>query len=346
MIPADAIVEKNMNAGTPDAIDTAWIKHVSGDNSHLTLKSYEQGREGFDGDAIHVIWLDEEPELPIYTECLLRTMTTKGIVYVTFTPLQGISDVVKQFLYPEPNQKKKFYVNATWNDAPHLDEATKNKYWASIPPHQRKARTEGVPDLGAGAIYPIAESDITIKDFPIPDHWPKAFGLDTGWNWTAAVWGARNRESDVVYIYDCYKRGQAEPPVHAEAIKARGVWIPGVGDAADINQYDGQQFLTIYQKLGLNLALPDKRSVEANIHEVWTRLSTGRLKVFETCSAWFEEFRLYRRGENGQIIRENDHLQAATQYLCKSGLPKMLTLTDTLPKYSTPSIVRSRSMWI
>src|SRR5262249_42134196 len=106
MIPADAIVEKNMNAGTPDAIDTAWIKHVSGDNSHLTLKSYEQGREGFDGDAIHVIWLDEEPELPIYTECLLRTMTTKGIVYVTFTPLQGISDVVKQFLYPNRTRRK------------------------------------------------------------------------------------------------------------------------------------------------------------------------------------------------------------------------------------------------
>jgi hypothetical protein len=83
-------------------------------------------------------------------------------------------------------------------------------------------------------------------------------------------------------VYDVYKRGLAEPPVHAEAIKARGRWIPGVGDAADISRYDGQQFLEIYRKLGLLLQLQDTRSVEANIHEVWTRSSTGRLKVFET----------------------------------------------------------------
>jgi len=163
MIPADAILDKSMKAGTPDAIDFAWIRHTSGGSSHVTLKTYEQGREAFDGDAVHVIWLDEEPALPIYTESLLRTMTTKGIVYVTFTPLQGISDVVKQFLYPEPGQQKKFYINATWNDAPHLDEETRKKYFASIPPHQRKARTEGVPDLGAGVIYPIAKTRLRSK---------------------------------------------------------------------------------------------------------------------------------------------------------------------------------------
>src|SRR5262249_28450196 len=56
--------------------------------------------------------------------------------------------------------------------------------------HQRKSRTEGVPDLGAGAIFPIAESDIIVKDFPIPEYWPRSYGMDTGWNWTAAVWGA------------------------------------------------------------------------------------------------------------------------------------------------------------
>jgi phage terminase large subunit-like protein len=338
MIPADAILDKSMRAGTPDAIDFAWIRYVSGGASHVTLKTYEQGREAFDGDAVHVIWLDEEPELPIYTESLLRTMTTKGIVYLTFTPLQGISDVVKQFLYPEQGQQKKFYINATWNDAPHLDEETRKKYFASIPPHQRKARTEGVPDLGAGVIYPIAESEITVQNFRIPDHWPRAYGLDTGWNWTAAVWGARDRESDVVYIYDVYKRGQAEPPVHAEAIKSRGTWIRGVGDAADINRYDGQQFLKIYQKLGLLLQLPDKRSVEANIHEVWTRLATGRLKIFESCVQWFDEFRLYRRDENGKIVRENDHLMASTQYLCKSGL----ALSSTKPEPRTAQPPRKR----
>ncbi len=99
MIPADAIPSKpKMKSGVPDAIDTAWIKHASGDYSHLTFKSYEQGREGFDGDAIHVIWLDEEATVSIYTECLLRTMTTDGILLQTYTPLSGLSELVKLFL--------------------------------------------------------------------------------------------------------------------------------------------------------------------------------------------------------------------------------------------------------
>jgi hypothetical protein len=75
-------------------------------------------------------------------------------------------------------------------------------------------------------------------------------------------------------------------------------------------------------------APPDKRSVEANIHEVWMRLSTGRLKVFESCLPWFEEFRLYRRDDNGKIVRENDHLMACTQYLCKTGVGRMITKPD------------------
>jgi len=39
------------------------------------LKSYDQGRESFQGTEQHVIWLDEEPPLPIYVEALTRTMT-------------------------------------------------------------------------------------------------------------------------------------------------------------------------------------------------------------------------------------------------------------------------------
>lgn len=43
--------------------------------------------------------------------------------------------------------------------------------WDSIPPYQRKARTKGIPVLGAGLIYPVDEEDIKVRDFPIPDHW-------------------------------------------------------------------------------------------------------------------------------------------------------------------------------
>ena len=209
------------------------------------------------------------------------------------------------------------------DDVPHLTKEAQEAILAGMPVHQREARRTGVPSLGSGAIFPILESEIAIDDFPIPEHWPRGFGMDTGWNFTAGVWGTRNREADIVYVYDVYKQSEEKPSVHADAFKSRGSWIPGAGDCADINRMDGEQFLATYRRLGLDLVLPDKRSKEANILEVWLRLTTGRLKIFKSCMAWWDEFRLYRRDENGKIVKANDHVMDATQYLIKTALNRM-----------------------
>jgi hypothetical protein len=244
-----------------------------------------------------------------------------------------------------PGAPSRYIVTATMDDVPHLSKEAQDSVLDAAAAYQREARRTGVPSLGSGAIFPIDERDITVADFQIPAHYPRGYALDSGWNWTAALWGARNLETDVVYVYDAYKRGQAEPPSHAEAIKGRGAWIPGVGDCADINRYDGVQFLQIYRTLGLVLDLPDKRSVEANIHEVYVRLTTGRLKFFKSLAILFDEFRVYRRDENGKIVRDNDHLMACLQYLCKSCVRLMKTRAECefRPAFYGPS--NNRSAW-
>ncbi len=98
LIPGDCIQEITWKAGVPNLIDTAQIKHASGRNSIIGLKSYQQGRGSFEGTEQDGIWLDEEPPLDIYGECLIRTATTNGMIYITFTPLEGCSEVVLQFL--------------------------------------------------------------------------------------------------------------------------------------------------------------------------------------------------------------------------------------------------------
>lgn len=97
LIPALDFGDISFKAGL-DIVEAAKIRHVSGRYSTIGLKSYEQGRGAFEGTAMHVIWLDEEPPAEIYGECVIRTATTDGIVMLTFTPLDGVSDTVKQFL--------------------------------------------------------------------------------------------------------------------------------------------------------------------------------------------------------------------------------------------------------
>jgi phage terminase large subunit-like protein len=84
--------------GVQDLIDTVKIKHRSGGWSKLGLKSYQQGRGSFEGTAQHVVWDDEEPPEDVYGEQIIRTATTGGILMLTFTPLEGMSEVVQRFL--------------------------------------------------------------------------------------------------------------------------------------------------------------------------------------------------------------------------------------------------------
>lgn len=98
MVPGDAIGPVTWKAGLTDLADTVRVKHVSGGWSLLGIKSYQQGRGSFEGTEQDGIWLDEEPPLDVYSECLVRTMTTDGRLLLTFTPLDGMSEVVMNFL--------------------------------------------------------------------------------------------------------------------------------------------------------------------------------------------------------------------------------------------------------
>lgn len=215
----------------------------------------------------------------------------------------------------------KYTVFAGWDDVPHLSERAKRELLESTPPYLRDARSKGIPSLGSGAIFPVAESEIVCDPFDLPEYWPRAFALDVGWNRTAAIWGALDRQSDILYLYSEHYRGQAEPSVHADAIKGRGSWIGGVIDPASRgrSQKDGEQLLQIYANHGLKLALA-KNSVESGLYDVWQRLSSGRLKVFKSLQSWLSEYRIYRRDEKGKIVKEHDHLMDATRYLVVSGI--------------------------
>ncbi len=98
LVPGDAIESCSWRGAFPDLADTVSIRHIAGGVSTLGIKSYQQGRGAFEGTEQDLVWLDEEPPLEVYVECLVRTMTTGGLVMVTFTPLEGMSDVVMSFL--------------------------------------------------------------------------------------------------------------------------------------------------------------------------------------------------------------------------------------------------------
>lgn len=98
LVPAARIGRLTRRSGVADAVDQCIVKHVSGYENVITFKSYEEGRTSFEAEGVDFIWLDEEPPLPIYQECKMRILTTRGRILSTFTPVEGMSETVLSLL--------------------------------------------------------------------------------------------------------------------------------------------------------------------------------------------------------------------------------------------------------
>ena len=339
MIPRDKLGKPRIIGNTNGACDFVQVRHNSGGWSQLQFKAYEQGRKAFQGTNVHFIWLDEEPPQQVFLECLQRGRAIDGRILLTFTPLSGHSEVVETFLnWQKTNQVGGSIItfHCAWDDVPHLDEQWKSATLAATPPYLRDARRRGIPSAGIGKVYTVEETEFVINPIPIPLHWRRVFGFDHGYFNTACVWVAYDKDSDIAYVYSDYKRGEVPMEMHALAIKARGDWIPGVGDAS-ARESDGKQIIDKYKALGVKLRLPDK-AVDAGIQEVLSRLSTGRLKVFSTCQKLLDEYRRYRYDDKQRIVKKNDHVLDALRYVIYSGLP--IATTQKLAPVSVGETVR------
>lgn len=356
LIPRDLIVETKYRTHPADTLDFIVVRHVSGGTSRLVVKSYEEGRESFQAANVDWIWLDEEPPWDIYSECIARFRgeTSFGQLVLTFTPLLGISEVICMFVPQfmenfnerEYEESGRAFVNCTLDDVPHISAEDKLKKIANTLPHEREARTRGMPSIGEGMVFPVAEDSFLIDPIPggVPKHFPRLYGLDPGRRTTAAVWGAHDTDSDIIYLYSEHYLKEQLPPVHAVAIRARGHWIPGIIDPASKKRIEDkdESLLDYYTdaKFGLGLRLrpyqhkkgPEgQTSVAVGILEVLQRLTTGRLKIYRTMPHWLREFRRYARDKHGKIIKHDDHLMDATRYLVMGIGNAMLPHEPSLP---------------
>ena len=331
-IPLKLIGETVRKPGVPNAFNSVVIKHTSGGYSRIGFKAYEMGKEKWMGESLDVIWLDEEPPQSIYSQALTRTADKGGIVYMTFTPEQGMTETVAQFVNNLKTGQE--LIQATWDDAPHMTKEIRDQILSALPPHERKMREMGIPQLGSGLVFPIAEDDIICEHFEIPDYFPRICAIDFGWDHpTACVWVAWDRDSDIVYVYDSYAMRQETVPVHASAIKSRGFWIPVVYpmDGRQADKGSGKSLAVQYREEGVNLLRehftnPPQtgmkegsggNSVEAGVMEMLTRFQTKRLKIFENQGKLMEELRMYHRKE-GKIVPMNDDVISALRYAVMS----------------------------
>lgn len=350
-VPKSALVDWSRKSGVADALDGIVVRHggggdVQAGHSALNFKSFDQGRSKWQADTLDFVWFDEEPPLDVYSEGVTRTNATKGMVYGTFTPLKGMSDVVSRFLMEESPDRR--VVQMTIDDAEHYTPEERARIVAGYPAHEREARAKGIPMLGSGRIFPVAEESILCDPLPIPAHWVQIVGIDFGWDHPfAACRCAWDRDADVWYVIATYAEAQVSSAIHAAAVRPWGTWIP-VAWPHDGYQHDkgsGDELAAQYRAHGLNMLAEHAthesggNGVEAGIAEMLERMQTGRFKVFRGQDDWIQEFRLYHR-ENGKVVKERDDRLSATRYALM-----MRRFAETEPN-TRPRARRAGSGWM
>lgn len=326
MIPRERFVDKpSLARGITDAYDTIQVQHrtsgVVDGVSIIRFKSVEQGRQKLQGESIDFAWIDEEPPIAEYSEILTRTTATGGMVYVTFTPLQGMSEVVKRYL--SDKSPTRHVTTMRIEDAVHIPADKRKAIIDAYPEHEREARANGTPMLGSGLIFPFSDEMLREPSLAeVPGHWAKIWGIDFGIGHSfGAVLLAWDKDTDVAHVLHTIKiKGQAAL-YHALAMKRVAENVP-VAWPQDGHQHDkgsGLQLASQYKTHGLRMLpehaqFPDgKNSVEPGIMEMYERMASGRLKIAGHLSDWFEERRLYHR-KDGIIVKSWDDLLDPTRY--------------------------------
>jgi len=209
-----------------------------------------------------------------------------------------------------------------WDDIPWMSDDAKREILDSTPPHLRATVSQGIPTVGDGAVYRIPLEMVVLNQnqtFVIPPHYKKIYGMDVGWNRTAAVFGALDPDTDTLYIYAEHYVEHQPPEVHAARIKGIAQdWMPGAIDPAAGKSKDayGDDLLKMYQKLGLRVRAANN-SVESGIMKVSSMLTQGKLKFFPNTYNLQNEYLTYHR-DDGNIVKENDHALDALRYLVVS----------------------------
>lgn len=330
-------LESSMKA-RDGAYSELYVKHKSGGRSSVKFFAQSQGFEPMQGFTADIVLIDEQTTDEVFSELVKRTATVKGMTLITFTPLQGVTHLVKQFWDVE-GAFHSGLVNAGWDDVDHIDDEAKEIMLGSTPAHLVDAVTKGIPVLGAGAVFNVDEKDIVYYDVEIQDHWPHLAAIDIGFtnDPTAAIFIAKDPSTGIYYIYDEYgglDNNVLSPSDHAPHLfRKQCNIIPVAYDSAASARTgaSGASVADMYREMGLNL-LPDSfknpkvlkqpnssyKAILPGLVKMQEMMISGKLKIHGKCSNFWREFRTYSYDDKGEPSKKDNHWMDASRYAVMS----------------------------
>ena len=300
----DRLIEKVASVYTmAGATDTVMIRHVTGGLSVLAFKSYEKGRAKWQGESLDYVWFDEEPPADVYSEGLTRISATGGMVFMTFTPLLGMSEVVRRFIGdPSPDRN---VTQMTIEDALHIAADERARIVAGYPRTSARRGRWGCRNWARAASFRSRRRPSRSTASPSRGTGPSSAGsISAGTIRRRRCGSPSTRRPTASMSPTAYRQAEATPTIHAAILRAWGAgldWAWPARRARRTTRARACALAELYREQGLVLLRghatfeDGSMGVEAGLIEMLERMQSGRWKVFRHLTDWFEEFRLYHR---------------------------------------------------
>ena len=332
-LPAESIINVQNARGLSGSVDSVTIRRQDGTTAVIRFKSYEQGREAAQSEAVDFIVCDEMPtDMGLWSELLARLSATSGRIWLTATPRKQQSAIALWF--KEPGHPERETITATIFDAAHLSDAQREEMKARYAnnPLEAATRLYGADYTGGGNVL-WAPQDEVAMDRPLesfPSYFHKIIGFDPshgGLSESAhpagVVFCLFDRASDMFYVVDAFK-GQHLLPEQL----ARRILTPAWGNApvawgAAERQgtgKDGKSYQQMYKELGLRMlaehaTLPGGGvGLDASFELLQQAISNGKLKINRHLIDLWDEIAGLERDEDNKIIPSRDDLLSALRY--------------------------------
>jgi hypothetical protein len=337
-IPRENIDAKSIRTDGANVL-AVEVWHISGGKSKLYFSNYTQQVRHLQGFELDLVVLDEQPPDEIFSELVVRTASRNGQVICSFTPLKGMSGLVRKFWDQVDGYA---HVRVTWDDVPFVNEwgekffskEEREQLYKDFMPWERDCRIKGIPMIGKGVVFPILEWP-TYKgiDFELRDN-PKlerliSFDLGIKNDPTVISFFFRDPVTEVIYLHNQITIPSGETPdeyIHYLMDKeSKGVPIALPHDAATAGRYTltEQSVREVFEdKYGLNcisgaILNPANDQGKVTNHKAYginiMRIGMERksFMINESCRAFLDESRNYAIDDAGRFSDPDDHIDSA-----------------------------------
>ncbi|MDR3263473.1 MAG: terminase family protein [Clostridiales bacterium] len=338
------IVMSDGRKGAPEygIIDHIIIKNIYGGLSTVSFKSYEQGREKFQGASLDFVWFDEEPPRDIYEECRMRVFDKKGDIFCTMTPLKGLTFIYDEIYINKFGNEEIWYAEMQWEDNPYLNPEEIKLMSETFSDDVLESRKYGKFSTASGLVYPeFDEKEHVIEPFALPYDWQDNISIDPGLNNPLSCHFYAVDFDGIIYVVaEHYEKGK-DIDHHAQKIfdiaDALGWHRDRKGRLnALIDSAAGQHTLASSKSVA-ELFYDKNILVNTNVNkELFAGIATVKgllkkrpaaIKIFKNCVCLIRELKSYWWGAGDAPVKRDDHaLDELRYYVMSKPLPDLSLL--------------------